>query len=131
AEREEIATGTSAGRVHSLFGTHVTRSPNEILSAGAFTPRGSGHAKVQYLTNKPIGSVLQKDVARLHVPVDHPSLMSLIETLADLIDDLHRLDRAQPAARSQTFSECLPLQEFHDQERNAAVNSRVEDAHDV
>ncbi len=78
----------------------------------------------------PVGA-LEQDVARLHVAVDEPLRVRLVERARDLAQDVERPGRVEPALPQQHPAEVLALRQPHREEEHPVGLARVVDRQDV
>ena len=96
AEREDVAPGIDVGLAHRLFRAHVVRGPQTdagTRQAGVLPHVGrEGDAEVG--DDRVV--VLEEDVARLHVAMDDPLFVGVLQRVGDARGHAHDLVDLQP-----------------------------------
>jgi len=101
-------------RSSGLFGTHVTRraeaqaAVTESLATGLLD--GERDAEVGYHGF----ALVQQDVLRLDVPVDHPPVVRVVQRTRDLRRDAHRVANRQSFLARQPVTKRLAANVRHD-----------------
>ena len=82
-----------------LLRRHVTRRPHDLTRAGQ-TAIAFQRLRQAEVGDPRIAVLIEQDVRRLQVTMNHPALVSVFDGLADTADQLGRLsDRQRPRAR--------------------------------
>ncbi len=85
-----------------LLGAHVLRRPDQhpLLrvnrTLGQLLARRLGHAEIDHFHLRPLALDRHQNVRRLHVPVDDPLLVRMLQRLAGLQEQLEPLADRQP-----------------------------------
>ncbi len=115
-----------------LLGGHIIGCADQ-RARGRQPRRGQllGDAKIGQQHTWPLGSIAEKDIPRLNVPVDHSSRMGIVKRLCYRLKYLEQRFQSQCARFLKPVMQGSPGQQLHGDEDHPLVFTYVVDRHNM
>ena len=126
AETEEIRAAVERGAAHLLRAGIARRSETRPIALPCPAGKRRGDAEVRQVRR---ALDIEEDVLRLHVAVNHALAVRVVQGEGDLLHHHQHVLHVQAGA--QVRVQIAATQVFHRQIRGFAVETGVEDAHDI
>ena len=131
AQRVYIRARRDLSLAHRLLGTHVVRRAERHAGfshpGAARLARGQSYAEVGHER----AAVVEQDVLRLDVPVDHAVAVGVVERRGHLARDAHRVGHGELLLATQPIAQRLTFDVRHHIEQERVGLTRVEQRQDV
>jgi hypothetical protein len=137
AGRPEIGASVDHARVTHLLGRHVHRRAQRDRRGGQRLEVGLlgallGDAKIEHLDQRrAVEATGEEEVRGLDVAVDDAQRVGLGQRLAGLHHVARRVADRQGSALADQPSQIAPVEQLHDEVRDAVLDPGVEDPHGV